>query len=55
MNSGSRSRNPHSVCGLTKVIGLIDLLIKDLDKEMTVAKAEEKDAQGDYENKAAGG
>jgi len=31
------------------VIGLIDLLIKDLDKEMTVAKAEEKDAQGDYE------
>merc|ERR1719313_2318796 len=31
------------------VIAMIDLLIKDLDKEMTVAKAEEKDAQGDYE------
>merc|ERR1719271_2226176 len=28
------------------VIAMIDLLIKDLDKEMTVAKAEEKDAQG---------
>merc|ERR1719453_914747 len=27
------------------VIAMIDLLIKDLDKEMTVAKAEEKDAQ----------
>jgi len=33
----------------TGVIALIDLLVKDLDKEMTVAKAEEKDAQGDYE------
>merc|ERR1719321_1582015 len=31
------------------VIAMIDLLIKDLDKEMTVAKTEEKDAQGDYE------
>merc|ERR1719387_2538986 len=31
------------------VIGMIDLLVKDLDKEMTVAKAEEKDAQADYE------
>jgi len=31
------------------VIAMIDLLVKDLDKEMTVAKAEEKDAQGDYE------
>merc|ERR1719316_1693723 len=28
---------------------MIDLLVKDLDKEMTVAKAEEKDAQEDYE------
>merc|ERR1719230_1825627 len=27
------------------VIAMIDLLVKDLDKEMTVAKAEEKDAQ----------
>merc|ERR1719345_484695 len=32
------------------VIAMIDLLIKDLDKEMTVAQAEEKDAQGDYES-----
>ena len=31
------------------VIAMIDLIIKDLDKEMTVAQAEEKDAQGDYE------
>merc|ERR1719506_463698 len=28
---------------------MIDLLVKDLDKEMTVAETEEKDAQGDYE------
>merc|ERR1712156_529708 len=31
------------------VIGIIDLLIKDLDKEMTEAKTEETDAQADYE------
>jgi len=31
------------------VIAMIDLLIKDLDKEMTEAKTEEKDSQGDYE------
>merc|ERR1740123_1814197 len=31
------------------VIGMIDLLIKDLDKEMTEASTEEKDAQADYE------
>merc|ERR1719162_399476 len=31
------------------VIAMIDLIVKDLDKEMTVAKTEEKDAQGDYE------
>jgi len=31
------------------VIQMIDLLIADLDKEMTVAKQEEKDAQADYE------
>ena len=31
------------------VIAMIDLIVKDLDKEMTVASAEEKDAQGDYE------
>merc|ERR1719203_367779 len=28
---------------------MIDLLIAEMDKEMTVATAEEKDAQGDYE------
>jgi len=33
----------------TGVIAMIDLLIKDLDKEMTIAKTEEKDAQGDYD------
>jgi len=31
------------------VTAMIDLLVKDLDKEMTVAKAEEKNAQADYE------
>jgi len=31
------------------VIQMIDLLIADLDKEMTVATQEEKDAQADYE------
>jgi len=31
------------------VMAMIDLLIKDLDKEMTEAEAEESDAQGDYE------
>jgi chromosome segregation ATPase len=33
----------------TGVIAMMDLLIKDLDKEMSVAKTEEKDAQADYE------
>jgi len=33
----------------TGVIAMIDLLVKDLDKEMTQATAEEKDAQADYE------
>merc|ERR1719506_3261475 len=33
----------------TGVIAMMDLLIKDLDKEMTQATAEEKDAQADYE------
>jgi len=28
---------------------MIDMLIKDLDKEMTQAELEEKDGQGDYE------
>merc|ERR1719265_116982 len=31
------------------VIAMMDLLIKDLDKEMTVSETEEKDAQADYE------
>lgn len=31
------------------VISMIDLLIADLDKEMTIAKTDEKDAQVDYE------
>merc|ERR1719480_708127 len=33
----------------TGVIAMIDLLIKDLDKEMTEAKTEEQEAQKDYE------
>jgi len=35
------------------VIAMIDLLVKDLDKEMTEATAEEKDAQADYEQMVA--
>jgi len=31
------------------VIGMIDTLVRDLDKEMTESETEEKDAQGDYE------
>merc|ERR1719486_1294898 len=31
------------------VIAMMDMMIADLDKEMTVAEAEEKDAQADYE------
>jgi len=31
------------------IIAMIDMLIKDLDKEMTEAEVTEKDAQGDYE------
>merc|ERR1719343_641523 len=33
----------------TGVISMIDMLIKDLDKEMTTAETEEKDGQLDYE------
>merc|ERR1712050_674982 len=33
----------------TGVIAMIDLLIADLDKEMTEAKTQEKDSQADYE------
>merc|ERR1712187_455906 len=33
----------------TGVIAMIDLLVKDLDKEMTEAKTQEKDSQADYE------
>merc|ERR1719373_314481 len=32
----------------TGVIAMIDILIKDLDKEMTESEASEKDAQADY-------
>merc|ERR1719482_2435823 len=32
---------------------MMDLLVKDLDKEMTVADTEEKDAQADYEKAMA--
>jgi len=35
--------------GSTGVIAMIDLLISDLEKEMTEAETDEKDAQGDYE------
>merc|ERR1712032_1654891 len=31
------------------VIGMIDTLVRDLDKEMTESETEEKDAQSDYE------
>jgi len=31
------------------VVAMIDLLVKDLDKEITEAETEERDAQGDYE------
>merc|ERR1711972_1084013 len=31
------------------VIAMMDLLIKDLDKEMTIAETEEKEAQAEYE------
>lgn len=31
------------------VIAMMDLLVQDLDKEMTIAETEEKDSQGDYE------
>merc|ERR1719263_2738022 len=31
------------------VLAMMDLLVKEVDKEMTEAEVEEKDAQGDYE------
>jgi len=34
----------------TGVISMIDLLVKDLDKEMTVSSTDEKAAQADYED-----
>merc|ERR1711972_236031 len=37
----------------TGVISMIDLLVKDLDKEMTEAETAEKDAQADYEEMMA--
>jgi len=35
--------------GNSGVLAMIDLLVQDLEKEMTEAKTEEKDAQADYE------
>jgi chromosome segregation ATPase len=53
---------PQAVAGPSKkteesggVIALLDLLIKDLDKEMTTGEVEEKDAQADYETAMADG
>merc|ERR1740129_1801395 len=37
----------------TGVIAMVDLLVKDLDKEMTEAETDEKDAQSDYETAMA--
>jgi len=37
----------------TNVVAMIDVLIADLDKEMTEAKAEEKNYQEDYETMMA--
>merc|ERR1719293_158673 len=37
----------------TGVIAMIDLLIKDLDKEMTEGETEEKDSQADYDDMMA--
>merc|ERR1740123_1118850 len=37
----------------TGVLAMMDLLIKDLDKEMTEAETEEKDSQADYEEMMA--
>merc|ERR1712066_709549 len=37
----------------TGVISMIDLLVKDLDKEMTEAETSEKDAQADYKEMMA--
>merc|ERR1719160_649770 len=31
------------------VIAMMDMLVKDLEKEMTIAETDEKDAQADYE------
>merc|ERR1719262_2074752 len=35
------------------VLAMMDMLVKDLDKEMTIAEATEKDAQEDYEKMMA--
>jgi chromosome segregation ATPase len=39
--------------GSTGVIAMLDLLVKDLDKEITEAEVSEKDAQADYEQMMA--
>jgi septal ring factor EnvC (AmiA/AmiB activator) len=55
-NDAEPAPAPQAVAGPSKkseegqgVIALLDLLVQDLDKEMTVAEVDEKDAQADYE------
>merc|ERR1719433_53383 len=43
---GAYSKKSEETAG---VITMMDMLVKDLDKEMTVAETEEKDSQADYE------
>jgi len=40
---------PYKKSESSGVIAMVDMIVKDLDKEMTIAETEEKDAQGDYE------
>merc|ERR1719262_1933225 len=49
-DAGSYSKSGQEATG---VIAMIDLLIAEMDKELTEAEAEEKDAQGDYEQMIA--
>jgi len=49
-DAGSYSKSTQEATG---VISMIDLLIADMDKELTQAGAEEKDAQADYEEMIA--
>jgi chromosome segregation ATPase len=40
---------PYKKSESSGVIAMVDMIVKDLDKEMTIAETEEKDAQADYE------